>query len=59
MSTVPYGTSVFQVGESQEQNGILKIESKTATSYTVTGKAQAGLHATLERSNIFRIVNVA
>jgi hypothetical protein len=44
---------------SQEQNSTFKIESKKATSDTVTGNIRAGLPATLERSDIVRIVNIA
>jgi hypothetical protein len=54
-----YGALVWQVGDSVEQNGIFKIESKKAKADTVRGKNRAGLPATLKRSNIVRIVNVA
>jgi hypothetical protein len=55
---VPYGTSVWQLGDSHEQNGTFKIESKKTKSDTFTGKIRAGLPATLDRSDITRIVNV-
>jgi hypothetical protein len=56
---VPYGTSMWQLGDSAEQNGIFKIESKKAKSETVRCKIRAGLPATLDRSDIVRIVNMA
>jgi hypothetical protein len=56
---VTHGTSVWQVGDSVEHNGTFKIESHNAKSDAVTGKNRSGLPATLELSNIFRIVNVA
>jgi hypothetical protein len=56
---VPYGTSMWQVGDSTEQNGKFKIESKKVKAATVTSKIRAGLPPTLERTDIVRIVNVA
>jgi hypothetical protein len=56
---VPYGTSVWQLGDSPEQNGTFKIESKKAKADTVRCKIRAGLPAALERSDIVRIVNIA
>jgi hypothetical protein len=56
---VPYGTSVWQLGDSPEQNGIFKIESKKAKADTVRREIRDGLPATLERSDIVRIVNIA
>jgi hypothetical protein len=53
------GASMWQVGDSVEQDGTFKIQNKTARSDTVTGKIRAGLPATLERSDIVRIMNVA
>jgi hypothetical protein len=50
---------VWQVGNSKEQNCTFKIECKKAKSDTVTGKIRASLPATFERSDIFRIVNIA
>ena len=47
------------MGDSVEQNGTFKIEGKKAKAETVTEKIRAGLPATLERSDIVRIVNVA
>jgi hypothetical protein len=44
---VPYGTSMWQVGYSTEQNRTFKIESKKANSDTVRNKIGAGLPATL------------
>jgi hypothetical protein len=55
---VPYGTSVWQLGDSAEQNGTFKIESKKANAETVRCKIRAGLPATLESSDIVRIVNI-
>jgi hypothetical protein len=50
---VPYGTSMWQVGDSTEQNGTFKIESKKAkAATTVTSKIQADLSPTLEQTNI-------
>jgi hypothetical protein len=56
---VPYGTSVWQLGDSAEQNGTFKIESKKENAETVRCKIRAGFPATLERSDIVRIVNIA
>jgi hypothetical protein len=56
---VPYGTSMWQVGDSPEQNGTFKIESKKANADTVWHKIRAGLPAMLERCDIVRIVNIA
>jgi hypothetical protein len=56
---VSYGTSVWQLGDSAEQNGTLKIDIKKAKAETVRCKIRAGLPATLERSDIVRIVNIA
>jgi hypothetical protein len=56
---VSYGTSVWQLGDSPEQNGTFKIESKKAKADTVRHTIRAGLPATLERSDIVRIVNIA
>jgi hypothetical protein len=56
---VPYGTSMWRVGDSTKQNGTFKIESKKVKAATVTIKIRAGLPPTLERTDIVRIVNVA
>jgi hypothetical protein len=56
---VPYGTSVWQVGGSVEQNETFKIESKKVKVDTVTRKIRLGLPATLKRSDISRIMNIA
>jgi hypothetical protein len=56
---VPYGTSVWQLRDSAEQNGTVKIESKKEKAETVRCTIHAGLPATLERSDIIRIVNIA
>jgi hypothetical protein len=58
---VPYGTSVWQLGDSAEQNGTFKIEGKKTKTKTETVrcKIHTGLPATLERSDIVRIVNIA
>jgi hypothetical protein len=56
---VLYGTSAWQVGDSVEQNGTFKIESKKAKVDTVTGKIRSSLPDTLECSDNVRIVNVA
>jgi hypothetical protein len=53
---VPYGTSMWQLGNSAEQNGKFNIESWKAKSDTVRCKIRAGLPATLERSDIVIIV---
>jgi hypothetical protein len=50
---------VWQVGDSVEQNSTFKIESTKANANTATATIQAGLPATLKRSNIVRIVNIA
>jgi hypothetical protein len=55
---VPYGTSVWRLGDSPYQNGIFKIESKRAKADTVGHKIRAGLHTMLERGDIVRIVNI-
>jgi hypothetical protein len=39
---VPYGTSMWQLGDSTEQNGTFKIESKKANAETVRCKIRAG-----------------
>jgi hypothetical protein len=56
---LPYGTSLWQVGDSEEQNGTFKVECKKSKAYTVTAKICVGLPATLERSDIVHIVHVA
>jgi hypothetical protein len=56
---VPYGTSMWQVGDSTEQDGTFKIESKKAKAATVMSKIRAGLPPTLERTGIVHIVNIA
>jgi hypothetical protein len=56
---VPYDTSAWQLGDSAEQNGKFKIESDKANAETVRCKSRAGLSATLERSDIIRIVSIA
>jgi hypothetical protein len=56
---VPYGTPMWQVGDSTEQNGMFKVESKKAKAYTVRDKIRYGLPATLDKSDIVQIVNVA
>jgi hypothetical protein len=50
---------VWQLGDSAEQNGTLNIESKKAQADTGRCKIRVGLPATLERSDIVRIVNIA
>jgi hypothetical protein len=50
---------VWQLGDSAEQNGTFKIESKKSKADTVRCNIRAGLPATLKRSDIVRIVNVA
>jgi hypothetical protein len=45
---VSYGASLWQVEDSQEQNGTFKIGSKKSKSETVRAKIRAGLPATLE-----------
>jgi hypothetical protein len=50
---------VWQLGDSPEQNGTFKIESKKAKADTCMRKIRAGLPATIERSDIIRIVNIA
>jgi hypothetical protein len=56
---VPYGTSLWKLGDSQEQNGTFKMECKKSKAETARAKVRAGLPATLERSDIVRIVHVA
>jgi hypothetical protein len=56
---VPHGTSVWQLGDSPEQNGTFKIESKKAKADTVRRTIRAGLPVTLKRSDTVRIVNIA
>jgi hypothetical protein len=56
---LPYGTSTWQLGDSVEQNGTLKNESKKANAETAGCKICAGLSATLELSDIVRIMNIA
>jgi hypothetical protein len=55
---VSYGTPLWQVGDSDEQNGTFKVECKKSKSDTVTAKIRAGLPATLERIDIVRTVHV-
>jgi hypothetical protein len=43
---VPYGTSMWQVGDSTEQNGTFKRESKKVKAATVTSKIRAGFGLT-------------
>jgi hypothetical protein len=57
--SVSYGTLLWQVGDSEAQNGTFKVECKKSKAYTVTAKIRAGLPATLERSDIVPIVHVA
>jgi hypothetical protein len=54
---IPYGTPVWQLGDSADQNGTFKIESKKAKAEKVRCKIRADLPATLERSDIVIIVN--
>jgi hypothetical protein len=54
----PYGMFVWQLGDSAEQNGTFNIESKKENAETVRCKIIASLPATLERSDIVRIVNI-
>jgi hypothetical protein len=58
---VPYGTYMWKVGDSTEINGTFKIESKKekAKACTVRDNIRAGLPATLEKSDIVQIFNVA
>jgi hypothetical protein len=56
---VPYGASVWQLGDSPDQNGIFKIEIKKAKADTVRRKIRVGLPETLKRSDISRIANIA
>jgi hypothetical protein len=56
---VPYGMYTWQLGDSPDQNGTFKIESKKANEDTVRHIICDGLPATLERSDIVRIVNIA
>jgi hypothetical protein len=56
---VPYGTSMWQVGDSTEQNGTFKIECKKVKADTGRNKIRAGLPATLYKSDIVRIINFA
>jgi hypothetical protein len=55
---VPYGTSLWQVGDIEEQNGTFNVECKKSKADTVTAKILVGLPATLERSDIVRIFHV-
>jgi hypothetical protein len=57
--SVPYGTSVWQIGDSVEQNGAFEVESKKAKADTLGYKIHAGAPAMLERSDIVRILNIA
>jgi hypothetical protein len=50
---------VWQLGDSAEQNGTFNIESKKANAETVKCNICAGLSATLERSDIVIILNIA
>jgi hypothetical protein len=50
---------MWQVGDSTEQNGKFKIESKKENACTVRDKILTGLPATVEISDIVRVVNVA
>jgi hypothetical protein len=52
---VPYGTFMWQVGDSTEQNGTFKIESKKVNASTAMSKIRVGLPPT----KIVHIVNVA
>jgi hypothetical protein len=56
-----YGTSVWQLGDSAEQNGTftIKIESKKEKAETFRCNIRAGLPSMLERSDIIRIVSIA
>jgi hypothetical protein len=56
---VPYVKSAWQLRDSAEQNGTFKIESMKAKADTGRCNICAGLPATLERSDIVRIVNIA
>jgi hypothetical protein len=53
-----YGNSLWHLGDIPEQNGTFNIESKKAKADTVWCKIRSGLPATLERSDIVRIVNI-
>jgi hypothetical protein len=47
---VPYGTSMWQVGDSTEQNEMFKIESKRSKACIVRDTKRASLPATLEKA---------
>jgi hypothetical protein len=54
---VPYCNSLWQVGDSEEQNGTFKVDCMKSKADTVTAKIRADLPATLERSDIVHIVH--
>jgi hypothetical protein len=56
---VPYGMSLWQLGDSKDQNGMFKIECKKSKAETVRAKIRAGFPAMLERSDIILIVHDA
>jgi hypothetical protein len=56
---VSYGTSVWYLGDSPEQNGTCKIESKKAKEETIWRNIHAGLPAIIERTDIVRIMDIA
>jgi hypothetical protein len=56
---VPYGTSLWQVGDSEEQNGTFKVERKKSKADTARENIRSGIPTTLERSDIVQIVHVA
>jgi hypothetical protein len=56
---VPYGTSMWQVGDSKEQNGQYKDKSKDAKKKLITMKTKQGMKFAIGNPNIMRIVRRA
>ena len=56
---VPYGTSLWQVGDSSEQNGSYKIELARGKNELIKKKSKKQMKLTIERYEIIPLINSA
>ena len=56
---VPYGTHIWQVGESSEQNRVFKNEMKQQKQYVVKQKTDLGLDFKIDKNGIIGMVRWA
>ena len=56
---VPYGTALWQVGDSKQQHGAYKIALTKAKTMLIEAKAKACLQATIQPYEIMVILNIA